>query len=251
MKYSVGLAALAAAAFVLADDDTCEADLVESVNSVFVNTTTVTTTPVNTTNLFAPALAPGVDLHSITNVFPQANVSLFYGSNLTTTSSVNVNHTMKYPTVLLEQIASIITVDCSADSVVMTFNDSGVFETTQAVWIADGTVVFVTNHLGDCDPELERGFFLSRGLSFDSATLIATASSSKANISSIAGKLIILNRKGKNTDIDQLAPKSHSERFPPQILLNERSPRLLTQAMRSTLPSPCLLIPLFTRTLLT
>jgi hypothetical protein len=186
MKYSFGLAVLAAAACVLADD-TCEADIVEAVQSA-VNT------PVNTTKLFGPALAPGVDLHSITNVVPQANVSLFYGSNLTNTASVNVNHTMRYPTVLLEHIASIISVDCSVDSVAMTFNDSSVFETTQAAWIADGTVVFVTNHLGDCDPELERGFFLSSSLSFDNTTLIATASSSKANISSIAGKLVLFDR---------------------------------------------------------
>jgi hypothetical protein len=191
MKYTFSLAALAAVACVLADDDSCPADVVVYVNAADVDTASVPATPINRTNVFAPSLAPGVDTHSITCVFPETNVSGFYGSNFTTSASVNVSHTMKYPTVLLEQIASIINVDCSADSVAMTFNNSEIFAATQAAWIADGTVVFITNHLGDCDPELERGFFLSSSLSFDNATLIATASSAKANISSTAGKSVL------------------------------------------------------------
>jgi hypothetical protein len=147
MKYSFGLAALAAAACVLADEDTCTFDTVEAVETRVVNTTTVPLTPANTRNLFAPAPAPGVDRHDIAYVIPQANVPLYYGSNLTASASVNINHTMKYPTVLLEQIASIVSVDCSDTSVAMTFNNSDVFATTQATWLADGTMVFITNHV--------------------------------------------------------------------------------------------------------
>jgi hypothetical protein len=201
MKYSFGLAAVAAAACVVADSNSRPADVVAYANATDADTVSVPRTPINTTNVFAPALAPGVDTHGVKSVVPQTNVSLFYGSNLTSSASVNVKHTMKYPTVLLEQIASIINVDCFADSVAMTFNNSGVFATTQTAWTADGIVVFITNHLGNCDPELERGFFLATSLSFDNATLIATASSAKANISSIAGKSeIVLSKRANYTN---------------------------------------------------
>jgi hypothetical protein len=203
MKYSFGLVAIVAAASVLADEETCTFHPVEAVDAPIVapvvNTTTVPLTSANTTNLFSPIFAPGIDRHDITHVVPQANVSLYYGSNLTASASVNISHTMKYPTIILEQIASIISVDCSDTSVAMTFNNSVVFATTQAAWIADGTMVFVTNHLGDCDPVLERSFFLSSSLSFDNTTLTATASSMKANISSTAGKSVS-SRTGNYTD---------------------------------------------------
>jgi hypothetical protein len=147
MKYSFGLAALAVAACVFADEDTCTFDTIDAAKASVVNTTIVPLTPANTTNLFAPAPAPGVDTHDIAHVVPQAIVSLHYGSNLTAAASVKINHTMKYPTVVLEQIASIVSVDCSNTSVAMTFNNSDVFATTQAAWLADGTMVFITNHV--------------------------------------------------------------------------------------------------------
>jgi hypothetical protein len=46
----------------------------------------------------------------------------------------------------------------------------------------------ITNHLGDCDPELQRGFFLVGSISYDNITLVATASSSMTNVSNTAGK---------------------------------------------------------------
>jgi hypothetical protein len=195
MKYSFGLAALAAAS-VLADEDACTCHTIEEVEAPVVSISTVPASMANTTNFFSPVPAPGVDIHDAAFVVPQAQVSLHYGSNLTTSATVNVTHTMKYPTVVLEQIASIVAVDCSSTSVAMTFNDSDVFDTTQAAWIADETMIFITNHLGDCDPVLERGFFLSNSLSFNNSTLIATASSMKVNVSSTAGKLMrYLGRK--------------------------------------------------------
>ena len=200
MRYSFALAAFAATACVLADEDTCTFETVEAAEAPVVKTTTVPLTPVNTTNLFAPAPAPGIDTHDIAYVVPQGSVSLYYGSNITTSASVNINHTMKYPTVVLEQIASIISVDCSNTSVAITFNNSAVFASTQAAWIADGTMVFITNHLGDCDPVLERSFFLSSSLSFNNTTLVATASSVKANVSSTAGKSVLIGTKGHSNN---------------------------------------------------
>lgn len=146
----------------------------------------------NKTTLFAPVLAPHTDRHDLSHIYPASNISLHYASNTTVSgnSNINVTHTMKYPAVLLEQIASVSSVDCSTDSVAVTFNDSTVFEATEASWSAEGTFVLVTNHLGDCDAELERGMFLVRSLSFNKAALVATASSELSNISSVAGKFV-------------------------------------------------------------
>jgi hypothetical protein len=111
MKLSLLTATLGLASGVVA-----EADSIVQITETIIN--------YNPPNVFAPALAPGIDTHSLTYVVPQTNVSLFYGSNVTETASTRVNHTMRYPTVLLEQIASVISVDCSNTSVVVTFNNT-------------------------------------------------------------------------------------------------------------------------------
>jgi hypothetical protein len=146
----------------------------------------------NKTTVFAPALMPHSDRHDLSHVHPVTNVSLNYASKTTTAggSHINVTHTMKYPAVVLEQIASVSSVDCTAESVAVTFNDSTVFEATEASWSSEGTFVLITNHLGDCDVELERGMFLVKGLSFNSDSLVVTASSRVSNVSSVAGKFL-------------------------------------------------------------
>jgi hypothetical protein len=179
MKLSPLTATLALASGVVAD-----ADSIVQITETIIN--------YNPPNVFAPALAPAIDTHSLTYVVPQTNVSLFYGSNVTETASIRVNHMMRYPTVLLEQIASVISVDCSNTSVVVTFNNTDAYEATEAAWNAESHFVLVTNHLGDCDTELERSYFLVSSLSFDSTTLVATASSERGNISSTAGKTSLL-----------------------------------------------------------
>jgi hypothetical protein len=139
--------------------------------------------------IFAPALMPHSDRHDVAHVRPSTSISLHYASNKSVVSNTNINvtHTMKYPSVILENIASVVDVSCSTDSVAVTFNDSTVFEATEAAWSADSTFILVTNHFGSCDPVLERGMFLVNSLAFDNATLVATASAVKANISTVAG----------------------------------------------------------------
>lgn len=61
------------------------------------------------------------------------------------------------------------------------------------------TIVLVTNHLGDCDAELERSFFLASSVTFDNSTLVATAGSTKANISTVASQYFLF-RKCAETD---------------------------------------------------
>jgi len=147
--------------------------------------------------IFAPAPMLNKDRHDPAEVQPSTTASLHYASNLTNNqdSNINITHTMKYPTVILENVASVVSVDCDAVSVAVTFNDSSIFETTQTAWDTVGDFVLITNHLGDCDVELERGYFLVQSLSFDNTTLVATASSEKSNVSSVAGELLLNSKK--------------------------------------------------------
>ncbi|PBP17809.1 hypothetical protein BUE80_DR011523 [Diplocarpon rosae] len=127
---------------------------------------------------------------------PQKSVSLHYTEDytednhmdVTDDGHMDVNHIMKYPTILLEQIASIIKVECTAGSVAVTFDDTGVFEEAQSVWNSkrDEIIVLVTNNAGDCNSEHERGFFLATNVEFNLSTLVATATSTRADLATIA-----------------------------------------------------------------
>lgn len=150
MKSFFNLASLLATVVALTvADESCERDDVLDSDSVatpvlvsdavvaVTDTTTASaasTTANATTNVFAPVVNPALDRHDLSHVIPHYNVSLYYASNTTTDSSMKINHTMIYPTVVLEQIAYISNVDCTSSSVAVTFNDSSVFETTQAAW---------------------------------------------------------------------------------------------------------------------
>ncbi|KAK0118074.1 hypothetical protein ONS95_012382 [Cadophora gregata] len=201
MKSSFGFAALfamAATVVVAQDGDACEADIPTGVKAASVTTassSSVNMVPVlsdvnpstNSTKLYVPSKRPRFDRHNPKNVVPSKNTSCYYSANSTSGSMV-VNNTMKYPTVVLEDIASIINVDCTADSVAVTFNDTATFAKAQSVWASksNASMVLITNHLGDCDAELERSYFLTNSISFDDETLVATASTQAANISTVA-----------------------------------------------------------------
>ncbi|KAH6711513.1 hypothetical protein BKA61DRAFT_676713 [Leptodontidium sp. MPI-SDFR-AT-0119] len=200
MKSSFGFAALLAmaATVVVAEDASCEADIAPVAIKASANPgsgPSVNMVPVladvnpsqNSTKLYIPSKKPRFDRHNLKNVVPSKNTSCYYSANSTSGSMV-VNNTMKYPTVVLEDIASIINVDCTADSVAVTFNDTTTFEKAQSAWASssNASMVLITNHLGDCDAELERSYFLTNSISFDSDTLVATASTQAANISTVA-----------------------------------------------------------------
>jgi len=87
---------------------------------------------------------------------------------------------------MLEDIDAITNVDCSANSVALTFSNSTTFAYTKQMWV--GKFIMVTNHMGDCDVELERGVFLVDSLDFDDTSLVATAHSQMTDVSSVAGK---------------------------------------------------------------
>lgn len=142
------------------------------------------------TIVFEPILDPTVDLTNLTNVVPTSNITLNYWpvTPADNTSLISISLQMKHPAVLLEQIASISNVDCSPSSVSITFNETTAFTTTVAEWSTDTPFVLVTNHLGDCDAEFERGWFLVEAVSSDAGSLSIIATASRGDISTAAGK---------------------------------------------------------------
>ncbi|KAI9047648.1 hypothetical protein LZ554_008359 [Drepanopeziza brunnea f. sp. 'monogermtubi'] len=139
------------------------------------------------TQVFAPLPHVDVDKHDHDNILPKKKISSYYSTNETDEAHITVNHTMKYPSVMLEDIASITLVECTHNSVKTVFNDTKVFERARAFWIANhGPLVLVTNHLGNCDDELDRSFFIATSCQWDVSSLTAVAYARKADVSSIA-----------------------------------------------------------------
>ncbi|KAJ4396214.1 hypothetical protein N0V93_000433 [Gnomoniopsis smithogilvyi] len=114
----------------------------------------------------------------------QSNVTLPYGLNDTN----YVNITLTVPSaILLEAIESLTNVDCSADSLTVSFNSTDSLDAAFAAWSAYTDLVLITNHLGDCDTEYERGFFVAASFAVSDSTIVATAE--KTNVTSIASHM--------------------------------------------------------------
>lgn len=129
---------------------------------------------------------------------PVQDVKLQYGVD--NVSMVNVSLSMNQPTVLLEKIASISAVDCSSTSVAITFNNTASFASAAAQWLSASGLIFVTNHLGDCDTELERSFFLSTSVEAVNSSLTLIASASKTFVNETAGNECTLPPKTRKED---------------------------------------------------
>lgn len=135
-------------------------------------------------------LAPVVIVSDDATTFtPSSNVSLPYGSQQTDVSSVNVNLTTSSPSVLLESFSTIVSVDCASDSISVVFDNADDLATAYSEWSSHSVLVFVTNHMGDCDTEFERGFFTADSYTTDASTLTLVASTQKSSINDVACKI--------------------------------------------------------------
>lgn len=119
---------------------------------------------------------------------PNANVSLPYGNQNTVKSLLNVELTTSHPSILLETLSTVVSVDCASDSVSVVFDNADDLAAAYSEWSSHSVLVFVTNHMGDCDTELERGFFTAGSYATDESTLTLVASTQKSSISDIACK---------------------------------------------------------------
>ncbi|CAL3972648.1 unnamed protein product [Diplocarpon coronariae] len=138
--------------------------------------------------LYVPLPKRGIDRGDDSSLLPKKDVSLHYEQDYADNSHMDVNHKMKYPTILLEEIASITKVDCTADSVTVTFNDTTVFAKAQSIWDSkrDKIIILVTNNVGNCNAMHERAFFLATHVDFNPSILVATATSTRAGLETIA-----------------------------------------------------------------
>ncbi|KAK8091747.1 hypothetical protein PG997_002108 [Apiospora hydei] len=153
---------------------------------------------VNATRTFTPITPPGLDCSKKENIIPSANVSLYYGaahsdagaSTLQESSLsgglVNLTLAMSTGAVALEYIDSVTKVDCSDDSLTVSFSDSDAYKTAFDSWSSLETLFMITNHLGNCDVEFERGFFKVDKVAAGAAANTITCSASKEQMPNIA-----------------------------------------------------------------
>ncbi|KAE8389553.1 hypothetical protein BDV23DRAFT_97278 [Aspergillus alliaceus] len=162
----------------------CAADYPPSVSTAGATTTT-----------FGPVLAPEIDTSDPVNLIPAANISLYYGPSDTdagdssfavTSGSVNMNLEFSHDAVVLEYIESIKSVQCSDGSVIVAFKSLAGFETAFQSWSLRESLILITNHLGNCDVEFERGFFKVDNLIPNQPDLSITGNASKQQINHIA-----------------------------------------------------------------
>ncbi|KAI8156514.1 hypothetical protein KHU50_009872 [Colletotrichum sp. SAR 10_65] len=138
----------------------------------------------NTTTTLVPVLREGCNKADPANLVPASNITLEYGAK--NEKLVSVSLAMKYPSVVLEEVAAVAAVDCAAESITVTFNETAAFEQTLSDWQALDDFVMVTNHAGNCDVENERGFFVVDTVTFDAATLKVVANAHKSDVANTA-----------------------------------------------------------------
>lgn len=136
-----------------------------------------------------PVANPLCDTSNLGNIRLKKNFTLHYGSNDPTTPDTNAEISMqfKFPSVLLEEIDAVKTVVCSDSGVVVTFADLAAYKMSFTKWPATGEFIFITNHLGNCDEEFERGLFLVESVTFDENLLTVTATAEKSDFETVAG----------------------------------------------------------------
>ncbi|PNH39831.1 hypothetical protein VD0004_g7085 [Verticillium dahliae] len=145
------------------------------------------THPDNTTHTFGPCSAPGIDRSDPINIVPAQNVSLYYSSSdEEEPGSIGMNLTMNNPTVVLEHIDSISNVICNNLTVTVLFENLEGFNEAVKDWSDDEAFVLITNHMGNCNAALERGFFLASGVSSNAEKLAVTVKASRKELASIA-----------------------------------------------------------------
>ncbi|EPE02600.1 hypothetical protein F503_06576 [Ophiostoma piceae UAMH 11346] len=123
--------------------------------------------------------------HKRHNFLPSNIVSMQYGG--ADTSYVNVSLSTTHPAIMLEELSTVSSVDCDDYSVSVAFNNSAAFKEATDEWkLTKDGLLFITNHLGDCDVELERGFFLADSIASDNKTLTIVAKTTKQQINDTA-----------------------------------------------------------------
>lgn len=125
------------------------------------------------------------------HIVPKKNLSLAWQTP-NNDSAVSVGISMLNAGVVLEDIDDVTGVDCTGQaSVAITFNNTEAFNEAFTEWSSlNDSFVIITNHMGDCDTELERSFFLadSDTLASFATNLTIIAQAEKSDLVSTASK---------------------------------------------------------------
>lgn len=125
------------------------------------------------------------------NIAPKKTLNLAWQTP-SNDSAVSVGLTMQNTAVVLEDIDDVTAVDCTGQrSVAITFNNTEAFNEALSEWTSTNeTLVMITNHMGDCDSELERSFFVTDADSISSfqTNLTIVALAEKSDLVNTASK---------------------------------------------------------------
>ncbi|PKX90433.1 uncharacterized protein P174DRAFT_515529, partial [Aspergillus novofumigatus IBT 16806] len=115
------------------------------------------------------------------SIEPVSAISLYYQAVNSNSIGALVQADLQLPSIVLEDVNDLSSVTCSSESVTVTFNSTTTFNKAYSSWPRADLLV-VTNHLGNCDAEAERGIYHATSLLFNPSTLTITASTSKTNL---------------------------------------------------------------------
>lgn len=177
------------------EEDVAEDDVVVAAAAAEVPSATpsVVATKTNSTTTYGPTPNPDVDCSSSENFKPNRNVSFYYGSaDVNDTGAIKMDLNMVSDAVVLEYIDTIAKVDCGNpddDKMTIFFNSTDALQMAVDDWTSDDGVIMITNHLGTCDEEFERGFFLVETITPNKEDMSLSCTASKKDLSSVANDL--------------------------------------------------------------
>lgn len=189
LKYTVGILSLLSAAAHAAPSK-CSSDRRTAAASIATTEDVSTPAPPAKLKLVPVSTANRVNTAG-RNVVPQKNLNLAWQTP-NNDSLVSVGLVMQNTAVALEDVDDVVGVDCTGtSSIAITFNNTEAFNEAFTEWSGlNDSFVIITNHLGDCDTELERSFFVADSDTLfsnaDNLTIIAAAE--KSDVVSTASK---------------------------------------------------------------
>ncbi|PYI00745.1 hypothetical protein BO78DRAFT_329298 [Aspergillus sclerotiicarbonarius CBS 121057] len=125
------------------------------------------------------------------SLLPQYNISLYYQAGRQSSAAAHVDAEMKLPTVVLDNINSISNVDCSTDTVEITFDSTVDYETSISEWPSSDLII-LTNHEGNCDTENAHGVYIVSSLAYSNDTQTITAQATESSIREEAAFLSVI-----------------------------------------------------------
>ncbi|OJK01747.1 hypothetical protein ASPACDRAFT_59397 [Aspergillus aculeatus ATCC 16872] len=128
---------------------------------------------------------------SQTGIAPEKDITLYYQAASQPLTAATVDAQMNLPTVVLEDITTISSVSCSAEAVEIVFASTTDYQRSVSAW-PSSSFILLTNHLGNCDAENERGVYLVDSSTVGSANNTITAQTTRSSFRDQAQSISVL-----------------------------------------------------------